>query len=48
MLLAVFTPWSPINLIDYWIVGLLVPGVLYYAFGRASRRRAPAQLILPA
>jgi hypothetical protein len=27
---------------------LLVPGVLYYAFGRASRRRAPAQLILPA
>jgi NCS1 family nucleobase:cation symporter-1 len=108
-LLAVFTPWSAINLIDYycftrsrydvpalsdpdgrygrwnmtgiaiyligilvqipflstafytgplveplggvdisWIVGLLVPGVLYYVFGRASRRRAPAQLILPA
>jgi NCS1 family nucleobase:cation symporter-1 len=107
-LLAVFTPWSAINLIDYycftrsrydvqalsdpdgrygrwnmtgivvyligilvqipflstafytgplveplggvdisWIVGLLVPGVLYYAFGRASRRRAPQQLILP-
>ena len=108
-LLAVFTPWSAINLIDYycftrsrydvpalsdpdgrygrwnmtgiviyligilvqipflstafytgplveplggvdisWIVGLLVPGVLYYAFGRASQRRAPPQLILPA
>jgi len=108
-LLAVFTPWSAINLIDYycftrsrydvpalsdpdgrygrwnvtgisiylagilvqipflstsfytgvlverlggvdisWIVGLLLPGVLYYFLGRASRRRAPAQLILPA
>ena len=108
-LLAVFTPWSAINLIDYycftrsrydvpalsdpdgrygrwnktgiaiylvgilvqipflstafytgplveplggvdisWIVGLLVPGALYYAFGRASQRRAPPQLILPA
>jgi NCS1 family nucleobase:cation symporter-1 len=107
-LLAVFTPWSAINLIDYycftrsrydvpalsdpdgrygrwnmtgiviyligilvqvpflstafytgplveplggvdisWIVGLLVPAALYYAFGRASRRRAPPQLILP-
>ena len=107
-LLAVFTPWSAINLIDYycftrsrydvpalsdpdgrygrwnmtgiaiyligilvqipflstafytgplveplggvdisWIVGLLVPGVLYYAFARASQRRAPPQLILP-
>jgi NCS1 family nucleobase:cation symporter-1 len=107
-LLAVFTPWSAINLIDYycftrsrydvpalsdpdgrygrwnmtgiaiyligilvqipflstafytgplveplggvdisWIVGLLVPGVLYYAFARASRRRVPRQLILP-
>jgi nucleobase:cation symporter-1, NCS1 family len=107
-LLAVFTPWSAINLIDYycftrsrydvpalsdpdgrygrwnmtgiviyligivvqipflstafytgplveplggvdisWIVGLLVPGMLYYAFARASRRRAPPQLILP-
>ncbi len=31
-----------------WIVGLLVPGILYYTFARASRRRAPAQLILPA
>src|SRR5579859_1095707 len=108
-LLAVFTPWSAINLIDYycftrsrydvpalsdpdgrygrwnltgiaiyligilvqipflstafytgplveplggvdisWIVGLLVPGALYYAFARASQRRAPAQLVLPA
>jgi hypothetical protein len=28
-------------------VGLLVPGVLYYAFARASRRRAPQQPILP-
>ncbi len=107
-LLAVFTPWSAINLIDYycftrsrydvpalsdpdgrygrwnltgiiiyligilvqipflstafytgplveplggvdisWIVGLVVPGALYYGFGRASRRRAPPQLILP-
>ena len=107
-LLAVFTPWSAINLIDYycftrsrydvpalsdpdgrygrwnmtgiviyligilvqipflstafytgplveplggvdisWVVGLLVPGVLYYAFARASRRRAPLKLILP-
>src|SRR5579863_1738079 len=108
-LLAVFTPWSAINLIDYycftrsrydvpalsdpngrygrwnmtgiviyivgilvqipflstsfytgplvaplgdvdvsWLVGLLVPGALYYTFGQASRRRAPAQLVLPA
>jgi nucleobase:cation symporter-1, NCS1 family len=107
-LLAVFTPWSAINLIDYycftrsrydvpalsdpdgrygrwnmtgiviyligiliqipflstafytgplveplggvdisWIVGLLLPAALYYAFGRASRHRAPPQLILP-
>jgi NCS1 family nucleobase:cation symporter-1 len=30
-----------------WIVGLLVPGVLYYLLGRASQRRAPPQLILP-
>jgi NCS1 family nucleobase:cation symporter-1 len=108
-LLAVFTPWSAINLIDYycftrarydvpalsdpdgrygrwnatgitiylagilvqipflstsfytgplvaplggvdisWVLGLLVPGTLYYVAGRGSRRRAPAQLILPA
>jgi NCS1 family nucleobase:cation symporter-1 len=108
-LLAVFTPWSAINLVDYycftrsrydvpalsdpdgrygrwnatgigvyligiivqipflstsfytgplvaklngvdisWIVGLLVPGALYYAMGRASGRRAPARLIPPA
>jgi nucleobase:cation symporter-1, NCS1 family len=30
-----------------WIVGLLIPGVLYYLLGRASQRRAPAHLILP-
>jgi NCS1 family nucleobase:cation symporter-1 len=108
-LLAVFTPWSAINLIDYycftrsrydvpalsdpdgrygrwnatgiviyligilvqipflstvfytgplveplggvdisWIVGLLVPGILYYGLGRASQRRAPPHIILPA
>jgi NCS1 family nucleobase:cation symporter-1 len=108
-LLAVFTPWSAINLVDYycftrsrydipalsnpngryrrwnmtgiviyllgilvqipflstafytgpmveplggvdisWIVGLLVPAWLYYMFARASRRRAPPQIILPA
>jgi nucleobase:cation symporter-1, NCS1 family len=108
-LLAVFTPWSAINLIDYycftrsrydvpalsdpdgrygrwnmtgigiyltgivvqipfldtafysgplvgplggvdisWIVGLLVPGLLYYLLGQASRQRAPPQPILPA
>jgi NCS1 family nucleobase:cation symporter-1 len=108
LLLAVFTPWSAINLIDFycftrsrydvpalsdpngrygrwnrtciaiyligvlvqvpflstslytgplvdslggvdisWIVGLIVPGVLYYTLGSASRQRAPAQLILP-
>src|SRR4029077_6980376 len=107
-LLAVFTPWSAINLIDYycftrsrydvpalsdpdgrygrwnvtgiviyligilvqipflstsfytgplveplggvdvsWIVGLLVPGILYYTFGRTSLSRAPPQMILP-
>jgi nucleobase:cation symporter-1, NCS1 family len=108
-LLAVFTPWSAINLIDYycftrsrydvpalsdpdgrygrwnltgiviyligilvqipflstafytgplveplggvdisWIVGLLVPALLYFFFARASQRRAPLQLVLPA
>jgi NCS1 family nucleobase:cation symporter-1 len=108
-LLAVFTPWSAINLIDYycftrsrydvpalsdpdgrygrwnatgiviyligilvqvpflstafytgplvaslggvdisWIVGLIVPGILYYVLGRASQRRAPREIILPA
>ena len=107
-LLAVFTPWSAINLVDYyaftrsrydvpalsdpdgrygrwnrtgiliyligiavqipflstsfytgpwvealggvdisWLVGLIVPALLYYVFGRASRNRAPPQLILP-
>jgi nucleobase:cation symporter-1, NCS1 family len=107
-LLAVFTPWSAVNLIDYycftrsrydvpalsdpdgrygrwnmtaitiyivgilvqvpflstafytgplvaslggadisWIVGLIVPGALYYAIMRASPRQIPATLILP-
>lgn len=30
-----------------WIIGLIVPGLLYYTFGSASRRRAPSQLLLP-
>ena len=108
LLLAVFTPWSAINLVDYycftrsrydvpaltdpdgrygrwnitgigvyligilvqipflatglytgpfvpalggadisWILGLLVPGALYYQLARRSARRIPAQLILP-
>ena len=108
-LLAVFTPWSAINLVDYycftrsrydvpalsdpngrygrwnmtgiviyligivvqlpflsttfytgplvaplggadisWIVGLVVPATLYYAFAQSSRRRAPPHRILPA
>ncbi len=107
-LLAVFTPWSAINLIDYyfftrsrydvpalshpdgrygrwntagiaiyilgilvqmpflstsfytgplvaslggadisWILGLIVPGALYYFAARKSRRQIPSQLILP-
>jgi nucleobase:cation symporter-1, NCS1 family len=108
LLLAVFTPWSAINLVDYycftrsrydvpalsdpdgrygrwnrtgisiyvvgilvqvpflstafytgplvaplggadvsWIVGLIVPGALYYAIMRASPRQIPSALILP-
>ena len=108
LLLAVFTPWSAINLVDYycftrsrydvpalsdpdgrygrwnrtgiaiyivgilvqvpflstafytgplvaalggadisWIVGLIVPGALYYAIVRASPRQIPESLILP-
>src|SRR5262249_55530316 len=108
-LLAVFTPWSAINLVDYycftrsrydlpalsdpdgrygrwnvigitiyaigilvqvpflatsfytgplvavpggvavsWLIGLVVPALLYYLFGRGSRLRAPAAAILPA
>jgi len=107
-LLAVFTPWSAINLVDYycftrsrydvpalsdpdgrygrwnatgiviyligilvqipflatsfytgplvaplggvdisWILGLLVPAILYYSLGQASRRRAPPHIVLP-
>jgi len=39
---------EPLGGVDIsWIVGLLVPAALYYAFGRASRHRAPPQLILP-
>lgn len=30
-----------------WIVGLLVPEFLYYAFGRGTLLRAPPQMILP-
>jgi NCS1 family nucleobase:cation symporter-1 len=31
-----------------WIVGLIVPGVLYYFLaGRASQARAPTEIILP-
>ena len=108
-LLAVFTPWSAINLVDYycftrsrydvpalsepdgrygrwnatgiviyligilvqvpflatsfytgplvaplggvdisWILGLLVPALLYYSLGQASRQRAPPHIVLPA
>ena len=40
---------EPLGGVDIsWIVGLLVPGALYFAFARASHRRAPQQLILPA
>jgi NCS1 family nucleobase:cation symporter-1 len=108
LLLAVFTPWSAINLVDYycftrsrydvpaltdpngrygrwnttgivvyligilvqipflstslytgpcvaalggadisWILGLIVPSLIYYAVARRSSRRIPGQLILP-
>jgi NCS1 family nucleobase:cation symporter-1 len=30
-----------------WILGLVVPGLLYYGLGRGSQRRAPPQLTLP-
>jgi NCS1 family nucleobase:cation symporter-1 len=39
---------EPLGGVDItWILGLLVPGLLYYVWGRGSLRRAPAQLILP-
>jgi NCS1 family nucleobase:cation symporter-1 len=39
---------EPLGGVDIsWILGLLVPGLLYYVWGRASLRRAPPQLILP-
>ena len=42
-------PWvSALQGVDIsWIVGLIVPGFLYFLFGRASRERAPHDLILP-
>ena len=42
-------PWvAALNGVDIsWIVGLIVPGFLYFLFGRASRERAPHDLILP-
>jgi nucleobase:cation symporter-1, NCS1 family len=40
---------GPLGGVDVsWIVGLLVPGLLYYLLGQASRQRAPPQPILPA
>jgi NCS1 family nucleobase:cation symporter-1 len=40
---------EPLGGVDVsWIVGLLVPGAIYFVFGRASRRRAPSHLVLPA
>jgi nucleobase:cation symporter-1, NCS1 family len=40
---------EPLGGVDIsWIVGLLVPGMLYFSFARGSQRRAPAQLVLPA
>jgi NCS1 family nucleobase:cation symporter-1 len=43
-------PWvASLNGVDIsWIVGLVVPGLLYFIFGRSSRDRAPSGLILPA
>ncbi len=39
---------EPLGGVDIsWILGLLVPGLLYYVWGRASQRRAPPRLILP-
>lgn len=42
-------PWvARLGGVDYsWIVGLLVPGVLYFVFGRESARRAPDRMVLP-
>ena len=43
-------PWvASLNGVDIsWIVGLIVPGFLYFIFGRSSRDRAPSELVLPA
>ena len=39
---------EPLGGVDIsWIVGLLVPALLYYSLGQASRRRAPPQIVLP-
>jgi len=39
---------GPLGGVDIsWIVGLVVPSILYYLLGRASRLRAPPRLILP-
>jgi NCS1 family nucleobase:cation symporter-1 len=39
---------DPLGGVDIsWILGLLVPGLLYYVWGRSSLQRAPPQLILP-
>ncbi len=42
-------PWvARLGGVDYsWIVGLAVPGILYFVFGRASARRAPDRMVLP-
>lgn len=42
-------PWvARLRGVDYsWIVGLVVPGVLYFVFGRGSARRAPDRMVLP-
>lgn len=39
---------APLGGVDIsWILGLLVPGALYYVCGRGSLRRAPPHLVLP-
>lgn len=39
---------APLGGVDIsWIIGLIVPSILYYRLGRASQLRAPDRLILP-
>ena len=39
---------APLGGVDIsWILGLLVPAILYYSLGQASRRRAPPHIVLP-